>query len=177
MSRWLRNQMTVIMNGIVASVERSMWIRLTRRWVENVLEMVDKEERESEQMRKDLKFERERMAFGHERWPVRMDTELRWPTANGLIAYYIGETHSILKFGAIGKAEDCARKRCLGFRGNECDRRRRWFILNFYYHFLNILLALFNIPATPNLWNCRIHEFGNAFDQSAATQYGVANLE
>jgi len=29
--------------------------------------MVDKEERESEQMRKDLKFERERMAFGHER--------------------------------------------------------------------------------------------------------------
>jgi len=57
MPRRLGTQKKVIVIEIELMVESSVWIRLMSRCVDDVLEMADKEERESEQMRKERQCE------------------------------------------------------------------------------------------------------------------------
>jgi len=90
MSRCLGTHMKVILTGMEVKVERRVWIRLTRGWVEDVLEMADKEEREFELIRKERECERGRDRIISRHWKmacnsaVRMDSELRWRRENVL---------------------------------------------------------------------------------------------
>ena len=64
----MRIQINVIVKRLVARVERSVWIQLKRGWVEDVLEIVDKEEREYTKMRKDLECEGRRKEIASRYW-------------------------------------------------------------------------------------------------------------